>query len=259
MIPLQWRYWWVDTLPTYFPEYHNISICEPSPILVDRTTELSEWNQLISSNSLPKISLACNKYMIPCILCPWGCSEFNFHSGFLPLDIIFQRYLMKVNIDLIEDVSQMKYARYARDDYLRFSGNYEEWLFNPLWKVTPSISFVEGKGMKFMTCKDHNNGSISLFLHPPRQPNHILPCKYSDQICHAVIKPRTISQMKAQKYSNNFQMHKQRGNFNGIDTCSITQFRNFKIISYLLQENESRSICGCPYINSLLHQFVKEN
>ena len=116
----------------------------------------------------------------------------------------------------------MKYVRYTRDDYLRFSGKYEQWLFNPLWKITPSISFVEGKGMQFMTCKDHNNGSISLFIHPPRQPNHILPCKYSDQICHAVIKPRTISQMKAQKYSNTFQMHKQRGNFNGIDTCSIT-------------------------------------
>ena len=34
--------------------------------------------------------------------------------------------------------------------------------------------------------------------------------------------------------------------------------RNFKLISYLLQENESRSIHGCPNVNTLLDQFVKE-
>ena len=65
--------------------------------------------------------------------------------------------------------------------------------------------------------------------------------------------------MKAQKYSNTFQIHEQRGNFNGIDTYSITQFRNFKITYFLLQENESRSICDRPDINTLLDHFGKEN
>ena len=54
-------------------------------------------------------------------------------------------------------------------------------------------------------------------------------------------------------------MHEQRGNFNGIDTCNITQYRNFKIISILLQEYESRSIFGRPDINTLIDQFVKDN
>ena len=58
--------------------------------------------------------------------------------------------------------------------------------------------------MQFMTCKDHNSGSTTLFIHKPRQPDHIFPCKYSDQICHAVIEPRTICQFKAQKFSNTF-------------------------------------------------------
>ena len=122
----------------------------------------------------------------------------------------------------------------------------------------PSVCFLEGKGMKFMVCKDHNKGSTSAYIHPLRQPNHILPCKYSDQICHAIIKLRTITQMKAQNYSNIFQMQEQQGNFNGINTCSVTQYRNFKLISVLLEEYESRSIRGCPNINALLNQFVKE-
>lgn len=64
--------------------------------------------------------------------------------------------------------------------------------------------------------------------------------------------------MKAQKYSNCFQMMEQRGNFNGIDTCNVTQYRNFKLLSVLLEENECRSISGRPDINALLDQFIHE-
>ena len=53
-------------------------------------------------------------------------------------------------------------------------------------------------------------------------------------------------------------MKEQRGNFNGIDTFKITQYQNFKLISYLLEENESRSFLGNSDINALLVQFVKE-
>ena len=98
---------------------------------------------------------------------------------------------------------------------------------------------------------------LFLFIH---QDSKIIykPCKYSDQIFHAEIKPRTILQMKTQKYSNTVRMNEQRGNFDGINTCSIIQFRNFQITSFLLQENVSRRICNHPDINALLDQFVKE-
>ena len=109
-----------------------------------------------------------------------------------------------------------------------------------------------------MTCKDHDSGCKKCMIHPPRQPHHILPSKYADQICHAVIKPQTITVSKAQKYSNTYQMFEQRGNFNGINTCSMTQFCNFKLLSYLLQQNELRSLKGRPDINELLTQFVHE-
>ena len=53
-------------------------------------------------------------------------------------------------------------------------------------------------------------------------------------------------------------MFKQHGNFNGIDTCSVTQYRKFKLLSYLLQENEIRSLKGRADINALLTQIVHE-
>ena len=84
LITFQWRYWRADTLPLFYPEHYNsISIQYPPAIIFDRISKLVEWNELILTQKLPKISSAYNKYMIPCILCPWGCSEFNFHSGFV--------------------------------------------------------------------------------------------------------------------------------------------------------------------------------
>jgi hypothetical protein len=196
--------------------------------------------------------------MIPCVLCPWVCSEFIFSCGYISFDLIYQRYLKKVNIDLIQKINVMKYVQFCRDDFIRFDNDYECWLLNKKWTITPSVCIVRDEGMKFMVCKEHNGGSAKAYVHLLRQPNHILPCKYSDQICPAVIKLRTITQVKSNYNSNTYQMKEQRGNFNGIDTCNITQYRNFKFLSYLLEENESRSLLGRPDINALLDQFVKE-
>ena len=109
-----------------------------------------------------------------------------------------------------------------------------------------------------MVCKYHNKWSTSAYIHVLHQPNHILPCKYSGHIFHAVIKPRTITQMKAQKHSNTFQMQEQKGKFNRIITCSVTQYRNFKLISIFLEGYKFISIRGQPDINAILNQFVKE-
>ena len=109
----------------------------------------------------------------------------------------------------------------ARDNYIRFRDDYECWLLNKKeWSVKPSIATCDD-GVFVLTCRDHNKGCKGYMLHPPRQPNHILPSKHPDQLCHAIVKPRTIHLMKACAYSNSFQMHEQRGTFNGIDTCNI--------------------------------------
>ena len=240
-------------------EYYDVTIEKPEPVIIDQTLNQKHWNEDIKSMMLPRIARACNKNMIPTILCPWGCSEFIFSNGLIPLDIIFQRFLPKVNIDLMEKKEKMKNVQYCRDDFIRYHDKYDCWLLNREdWLVMPSVVYVPNKGMQFMVCKDHDKGSVKAYIHPPRQSNHILPCKYSDQICHAVIKPRTITQMKAQKYSNCFQMMEQRGNFNGIDTCNVTQYRDFKLLSILLEENECRSLIGRADINALLDQFVHE-
>ena len=258
LIPTPWRYWWVDTIHIDSDDYGEVSISNPKPIIFDQTMHLFEWRTKIDSKKLFEISNACNKYMIPFIMRPWGCNEFIFRCGQVSIDIIYQRYLRKVKLKMISDLDRIKYVAYCRDDYFRFDEEYDCLLLNKDWKVVPSVCLMDDGGACIMTCKDHDKGCFKCMIHPPRQPNHNLSSQYADQLCHAVIKPRTVTTSKANAYSNTYIMHEQRGNFNGIDTCSITQYRKFKLLSYLLQENELRSLKGRPDINALLSQLVEE-
>ena len=53
-------------------------------------------------------------------------------------------------------------------------------------------------------------------------------------------------------------MHEQQGCFNGIDTCNVTNFRQFDFRSKLLRDAESWSIINRPDINALLNDLVKD-
>ena len=109
-----------------------------------------------------------------------------------------------------------------------------------------------------MTCREHDGGNKKLYIHPPRQPHHIIPSDKGDQLCHAVIKPRLIKPMVARKYCTTYQMNEQRGSFQGIDICDVTNFGNFSFCSALLDESESRTIKHRPDINSLLDQLTRD-
>ena len=97
-----------------------------------------------------------------------------------------------------------------------------------------------------------------MIINPPRQQRENLGLKYSDQLCHCVLRSRTIKPLQKRGYSTGYQMHEQRGTFNGIDTCNITSYRNFYIRSELLTDAESRFIINRPDINALLSQMVEE-
>ena len=63
--------------------------------------------------------------------------------------------------------------------------------------------------------------------------------------------------MKASKYSNTYQMHEQRGCYQGIDTCSLSSVGNFSFLDPLLIESESLSLGNRSDIVSLLHKLQK--
>ena len=110
-----------------------------------------------------------------------------------------------------------------------------------------------------MTCNDHDHGSIKLFVHPPRLVfNNNLPSIYSDQLSHCSIQTQTIKPIARKYYSTAFEMHEQRANFKGIDTCNISTYCHFNFNSLLLSKFKVVSIVNQPDINTLLNQLVEE-
>ena len=75
------RFWWLDHLHENFPStFSNISMEKPPPFFKDITLEIKEWNIAIESWMLPELAKACNKMMIPSILCPWGDSVLHIDA-----------------------------------------------------------------------------------------------------------------------------------------------------------------------------------
>ena len=114
---------------------------------------------------------------------------------------MFQRFSPKPHINLLNNNDILKFVKYCSDDFIWFDDDYNVLILNDEdWRVMPSVSYVPKKGMQFMEYKNNHGGTTKAVIRSPRSPNHILPCKYTDQIFHTVIKPRTTTQMEAQKY-----------------------------------------------------------
>jgi hypothetical protein len=241
-----------------FPQvYGDITLEAPRSHLSDQTVRLKKWNTLIQSHDLGNLRDACNDLLIPDISCPWGCTDYIHKSGTVEFDVILQRLLLKYNIPWATSKT-FKNVVGIRDDYLREENDHDMWLMNPNWIIMPSLIITEGKGPRVMTCRFHNNGANGYMIHQCRQPNHIFPPKNADQLAHCVICPRTIKPMKNATFSNSYQMHEQRGSFNGIDTCSVNSFGKFDFCSLLSMQDEARAIKNRPDVRGLLSQLVEE-
>lgn len=262
-IPKEWRGWWLNSVKYFFYDiYNNTAHESPIPIFKDISPIIQKWDDDISSYYLARLRDASNRSLRPTILCPFGCTEFPHKCGHLPFDIVFQRYLPRCNIRLISDITCYDSVVSAREDYappldIAMALKDSSIIFNPSWKILPSIQIRVDKGPTVLTCRIHNKGSKSLMIHTCRWI-HNLPARKSDQLCQAVVNPRIIKPIQRQKYSTSFQMFEQRGNFNGLDTCSHASFGHFDFYSKLSAEAEARSIFNRPDIHAHLLKLQKE-
>ena len=253
-IPGSWRKWWQQ----YFPVDERLL---PISYFNEISSDLEKFDSYIKSELLSDIAIGCNKYLMPTVLCPWGCSEYLHRVGYMEMDVCIQRFLSNINFQLVNKIEEVSKYFSARDDYIREGkDDYDNILLNPEWGVLPSICLHKSYGAVFFTCRDHTRGTVKKYLHVPRNPfRHNLPSKFGDQLCHAVINPRSISQMKSSKYSNTYQMHEQKGCFHGIDTCSLKSTGDFSYCDPILDENEALSISYRSDIVSLLSDLEMNN
>ena len=54
----------------------EITLFNPDSLFIDKSNEINEWNREIGVMKLGNLRDVSNKLLMPCILCPWGCTEF---------------------------------------------------------------------------------------------------------------------------------------------------------------------------------------
>ena len=74
-ISLTWRHWWIEDASIHFET--EISLQHPDCIFIDKSKDNNDWNDDIDSMLLGRLRYTSNKYLMPCVLCPWGCSEYT--------------------------------------------------------------------------------------------------------------------------------------------------------------------------------------
>jgi hypothetical protein len=126
-------------------------------------------------------------------------------------------------------------------------------LYNVRWKVKPPIVF-HNDVPSILVCREHMKGSKGEYFHPPRNPLVVLPCRLADQVAPAVIRPRTIQQLKPHQYSDSYQMSEMIGQYNGVDTVQICETHDFANESFLLEQYESLTINERPDIANLVRE-----
>ena len=252
------RYWWIEEIINVGTEYENVTILDPPSIFEDKTIALSQFNNDFSSGQLANIVNAMNNEQIvdANILCPWSCSTNYQDAGKIPLDLMIQRMLTKINLKLYTDSSKYRMVYSCWNKFFRENNDYSTILLNDDWPVKPSI-IMDEHGVHVLTCKHHNGGHDKLTLYPPRSPNHHnLNALQSDQLSHCVQVPRISRPMKPMKYSTKFAMVQCRSGYSGVDTMNISTHSDFSTTSDLLSRHEDASIIGRNDIRLLLNQKV---
>ena len=262
-IPKEWREWWLVAVQSKFPQqYKDVTIDSPAPHFHDKSYDRQTFLSDIELYDLVTLKRTINNYLLPTVLCPWGCSCYFHKCGFVDMDIVFQRYIRNCKVTILNaSYEKLALVETAREDFIR--NRYKKLLLNPDWPIMPSIVFVDGidgkKVPKVLACRCHDGGTRDYYMHLPKLPYHFIPSKYPNQLAHASIKPRSVCPMQAKKYCTTYQMHRQKGCYQGIDTCDITSVKDFSKSDVVLQEFQCRSINNRNDINALLTQFHDED
>lgn len=253
-VPDIWRHWWIDNISELngvLEEYSNVTLSTPPSIFRDVTFERNAMKTSIRDLRLADLVNTMNNYMFSTVRCPWGCTEYYHKAQTFDLPSIYLHFLgSKLKVPTgTTDI----YVGSAREDFV---DSIDFLLMNPKWPITPCVVFDTDTCPYVLVCRDHAKGSKYDYIHPPRSPNGVLPCRYSDQNAHAVVVPRTISPMKAKAYSTTFQMHEMRGSFLGLDTMSLSDYGRHDFISVIAKNDEVMSYCGRSDIRGLVRRHA---
>jgi len=248
MIPKRWRKWWVSEVQKADVCFRNVTLDWPVAVVEDVTNRKEVLQDALDKLVLAELKQVVDEHLYPLVKCPYGCSEYYHKAGVLPFDIVVARVVDEKKIQLKSKSILLQKVRGIRSDYVNPDVCLdEEFMWNPKWKVMPSVAFVQKAGScqpMFLTCRRHDGGTTKVFVHPPRCAYNTLPAEMADQLAAAVVVPRTVKPLRPGKFTHTARMHEMRGSYGGVDSISICDQGRFDMLSVIARRNESVSIQG---------------
>ena len=93
-IPTQFWPWWIRIFLYKIPNvFGNITIYRPTSAFKDQKHFIDTWKSYTNIYILSRLALSPNTYLLPIVKFPLGCSELQHKGGYLPISVVFQRYL----------------------------------------------------------------------------------------------------------------------------------------------------------------------
>ena len=69
---------------------------------MDRTKDFETWNEGIKSQKLSYIADFFNQFLLPNVICLWGCSDFIHKVRCVDLDTVIQKFIQKFNLSIVD-------------------------------------------------------------------------------------------------------------------------------------------------------------
>jgi len=271
------RYWLHEEIFDKDGDFFGCTEFNPPSYFRDRTDELQDFALKIKSytardflNALDPARLGgdpndenMNQFLLPDVLCPWGCGEYCHAAVPMNSSLLIQRHLTKVQLNLSGFFGHDKLYLYenSRLDYIRFDKEgIDTVLMNDDWKVLPSVLLVPGKGLCALCCRHHASSSSQrrLYTHPPKKIENILSSTRPDCLSHCVLKPRVASTVQGKKYNTSMQANYLTCGYAGCDSANVCLNGKFNIPSLMLFKHEVLSFCGRRDLRDLASAKVRE-
>jgi hypothetical protein len=278
-VPSTVRRYWLKSIRV-IEGYSRCTADYPSSLFIDRTIDIDCFFSNIEKftseaflraldpsrvNGVNGEDCSLLPIVLPNVLCPWGCTEFCFTSKQMCPSILMQHHLRRVQLNLCVGKGGIGHdslylCETSRLDYFRKDNESVDYvLMNEQWPILPSMHLSSKEGLMCLVCRNHSNPSEQkvLYPHPPRKGLNNLSPVYAANLCHAVLRPRSLKANKPSMCGTATSIRQSVSGFTGIDSANITTDPRFSKPSFMLFEDEIKSLHRRD-LRELLDVYVKE-
>ena len=220
-IPIEMRSSWINKTAlsniVFWSRMELVSV----PVFADLTNRRQHFDKFKQEWLLNDMVKSVNEEYFPCVKCPVGCEEFIDECG----SISFVHYLGKIvpNFNKFE-TNPNDFLRGIRSDYELTDYLFDSDPRSPFKK--PSI-VIDNTGISILTCRDHDKKVKDYYIHVPRHPSGRVFNPLADRFAPAVLSTRVRKPFQEKFSTASYKMLQLNHSFSGINTCFLSEQRNF--------------------------------